>query len=169
MKNLITFIQEGLKIGKDWKHTKVKFTDDELRKDYESVEWAMTKNEKKVFADKYNITTNKFRDIQVVILNILRENRQDKNKFDNFDVTDFLRFNIKEKEYVDYLDKEPIEFVKTLYEHYKNIASKRKILGWADLVNTRDSSYRLSIADKNILRHYNKIKKYLIDKHEKID
>ena len=78
MKSLFSFV-EGLKIGSHTNIRKQIFTDDELRKDYKDVEYAITKAEKQQYANKYRLNTNRFRDIQIAILNHLRNNRNNKN------------------------------------------------------------------------------------------
>lgn len=160
MKQIISYIQEKLKISSKSKINNINFTDEELRKDYDEVEWAMTKVEKQAFAKKYEIQTNKYRDIQLVILDKLRENRQNKKKFDKDDITDFNRFDIKDKEYTDYLDQEPIEFVETLFEYYESEVKKRNLLKWAN-VNQRNIGYSISFADKYLLKKYNILKTYI--------
>ena len=161
MKSIINYIVEKLKINSQSKINQNNFTDEELRNDYDEVENAMTKVEKQAFAQKYGIQSNKYRDIQLVILDRLRENRQDKKKFDKDDITDFNRFDIKDKEYIDYLDQEPIEFVETLFEYYEDQAKKRNLLKWANVVNQRNIGYRISFADKYLLKKYNTLKTYL--------
>jgi len=148
MKSIINYIVEKLKISSKSKINNYNFTDEELRKDYNNVEYAITKAEKQAFAQKYEIQTNKYRDIQLVIL-------------DKDDITDFNRFDIKDKEYIDYLDQEPIEFVETLFEYYEDQAKKRNILKWAGFVNQRNIGYKISIADKYLLKKYNTLKTYL--------
>ena len=79
MININNFIQEKLKIGKtsfmleklkinsqSQINTKQSFTDEELMKDYNEVSGAYTKAEKQEFAIKYDIVTNKIREIQIV-------------------------------------------------------------------------------------------------------
>ena len=159
MKNLQSIIQEKLRLGKDTNfRAKSSFTDEELRKDYEDVEHALTKAEKQVYAEKYGIFSNKFRDIQLEILDLLRQNRQSKKTFDAADVLDFIRFDIKERDYLDYLDKEPIEFIKRLVEYYQFVLNKYN-------VNLRTYSLSsLSSAARFALKKYNQLRSYLITK-----
>ena len=66
MKNLYNIIFEKLIINANSK--KKQYTPEELRKDYNDVEWAMTKAEKQLFAKKYDVNSNKYKDIQYKIL-----------------------------------------------------------------------------------------------------
>ena len=55
MKSIINYIVEKLKISSKSKINNYNFTDEELRKDYNDVEYAITKAEKQAFAQKYEI------------------------------------------------------------------------------------------------------------------
>lgn len=164
MKQINKFLFEKLIINKDSK--KKSFTEEELRKDYHDVEWAMTKAEKQVFAQKYDVNSNKYRDIQYKILLILREQRQAKTEFTKDDVTDFYRFDWKEKEYYDYLDEEPIEFVKYLFQLSEENLKKKGLFKYLGLNHRRGFNYHISYADKNLLDRYEKLQKYLKNKGE---
>lgn len=153
MKNLIQFIQEGIKINSKSKiNTKLSFNDDELRHDYNEVSGAYTKAEKQVFAKKYEITSNKIREIQLVILDYLRENRLKKNKFTNDDVKDFLRYDLPEKydKLEEYLNKEQIDFIKYVLEYYKGFTTK-----------ISKNPMQRSMHDKYILKRVSQFEKYL--------
>lgn len=165
MKDLYTTILEKLIINKDTgKHDN--FTEDELHKDYNNVEWAMTKAEKQVFAQKYGVHSNKYKDIQHEILLELRKLRQKKKTFGLDDIRDLNHFEFKEKELYDYLDEEPIEFVKYLFEYYEETAKKRNLLKWLGIIHSKNFNYHISYADKDLLLRYEKIQKYLKDKGE---
>ena len=147
MKNLKDIIFEKLKLDQNIKDQS--FTDEELMDDYEGVTNSFSKSDKKPYMDKYACDINKIRDIQLVILDLLRENRQKKKDFNNKDVIYFLRFDIPWGRYdkaVEYLDKEPKEFLEYALKYYE--PKTRKI-----------NPYRCSIADKYTLRIYNSLKK----------
>lgn len=155
MKYLKNFITEKLVINAN---SKIKeYSDEELMNDYEAVWWATTKAEKKEIADKYGITILKIRDIQLGILEILRQNRQKKKEFNEKDVQFFYKFDIPEKQFEEYLKQEPKEFVKYLLtkaeEKSKPIQNK--------LIHRGRSA--LSIADRYTLKRYEKIKKFVDD------
>lgn len=154
MKNLKEKILEKLTITANSKINQEKiFTDEELRNDYSEVGGAYTKAEKQVFCNKYHVNSNKIREIQIVILDKLRENRQTKKEFTQDDVHDFLRYDLPEKyeKFVDYLDKEPKEFVEYILESYKDIIKRNRIVIYAPR----------SIADKHTIKRYEQLKKYL--------
>ena len=159
MKSLNQFIQEKYLIDMD--SDGQNFTDEELRDDYNKVAGCITKAEKNVFSQKYGIKANKIREIQIAILDQLKNNRQDKKKFDDDDIYDFLQYDIKEKEFNKYLDDEPIEFVKTMYDYYKKYCEKRKIIQYAQVINQRDWNYRMSYSDRNQLKKYITLRNYL--------
>jgi len=161
MKKINQYIIEKLKLTQN----KNKFTDEELRNDYDEVGGAYTKAEKQVYADKYGLKTNKIRDIQIEILNLLRENRQNKKEYDINDVYDFIRYDIPERKYVDYLEDEPLDFVYTIYKYYKEKCEKNKLLQYQYLVNSRNMGYSISVADQNLLKKYVKLKDFLKNKN----
>jgi hypothetical protein len=146
-------INEKLIINKNTKIEKKEFTDEELRDDYQEVGTAYTKKEKEVFCEKYGLNTTKIRDIQIAILNELRENRKKKNVYKNSDVIDFIRYDISNVpvKFNSYLDEEPKEFVKKILEYYEDKSSKR--------INRRFTG--LSANDKYILKRIDLLKNYL--------
>ena len=150
MKDLKDTILEKFVINK---HTKIKHTnlsDEELRNDYNEVSGAYTKAEKEPFKDKYGVNSNKFRDIQLVILDHLRENRKKKKDFTTDDFRDFMRLNPPERyeKFSELLDKEPKEFVEFLLKTYETIIKHKHINIW----NPR------SIADKSTVRRLQNLK-----------
>ena len=153
MKNLKDIISEKLIINKNIKVKEKEFTDEELRDDYEEVSGAYTKAEKEPFKDKYGVNSNKFRDIQLVILDHLRENRKKKKDFTADDFRDFIRLEPSERyeKFAELLDKEPKEFVEFLLKTYKRIIKRNNINIW----NPR------SIADKSRVKRLQNLQKYL--------
>ena len=145
-------INEKLIINKNLNIKEKEFTDEELRNDYNDVSWA-TKTEKEPYKDKYGVNSNKFRDIQLVILDHLRENRQKKKDFTTDDFRDFMRLNPPERyeKFSELLDKESKEFVEFLLKTYETIIKHKHINIW----NPR------SIADKSTVRRLTNLKKYL--------
>lgn len=160
MIKLYNYIIEKLVINKNIGNTN-SFTDEELRNDYSAVWGSISLSDKKPYKEKYGVNSNKKEDIQQAILLQLRNNRNKKNKFDEKDIRDFNRLEYKEKEFFDYLDEEPKEFVKVLYDHYEEYCKKHDLIKWISVMNQRDWNYRMSYADKNQLKTYVKLKKYL--------
>ena len=153
MKNLKNIILEKLIINKNLNIKEKEFTDEELRNDYNEVSGAYTKAEKETFKDKYGVNSNKFRDIQLVILDHLRENRKKKKDFTTDDFRDFMRLEPSERyeKFAELLDKETKEFVEFLLKTYEGIIKHKHINIW----NPR------SIADKSTVRRLTNLKKYL--------
>jgi hypothetical protein len=141
-------IYEGIKLSSNSK-VNYEYSDEELMKDYSKITNAYLKKDKEQIADKYNVSSIKIRDIQIAILDKLRENRKKKDSFDRNDIVYFIKYDIPENKYNNYLQEESDEFVEYLLQHYE----KR-----ARLINRR---YSLSAADKFILKRIDKIKKYL--------
>ena len=162
MININNFIQEKLKINsKSQVIDNQKFTDKELRNDYNEVSGVYTKAEKQEFAIKYDIMTNKFREIQLVILDKLRENRHNKKDYDENDVHDFYRMNIPDTPYKkvkDFFDKEPIEFIEYLKSYFEN---ESKHFRMAQISMKRFGYHGMSIADRHQINMYNNVVKYL--------
>lgn len=149
MKQLNQFINEKLKLDQNIKDQT--FTDEELMDDYEGVTNSFSKSDKKPYMDKYACDINKIRDIQLVILDLLRENRQKRKDFNDKDVRYFLRYDIPWARYEkakEYMDKEPKDFIEYVLDYYE--AKARKI-----------HPFRQSIAEKYTLRIYNSLKRYL--------
>ena len=154
MESINKFISEKLIINKNTRVDKKEFTDEELRNDYQEAGTAYTKKEKDAFCEKYGINTTKIRDIQITILNELRENRKKKNTYNNSDVVDFIRYDISnvQAKFNSYLDEEPKEFVKKILEYYEDKSFKR--------INRRFTG-GLSANDKYNLKRIDLLKKYL--------
>ena len=153
MKNLKDIIVEKLIINKNLNIKEKEFTDEELRDDYNEVSGAYTKAEKEIFKDKYGVNSNKIRDIQLVILDYLRENRKKKKDFINDDFTDFIKLDPPERyeKFAELLDKENKEFVEFLLKTYEGIIKRNRI----NILNPR------SISDKSIIKRLTNLKKYL--------
>ena len=137
-----------------------KFTREELRKDYDSAEWA-DNSEKKALASKYGIQSLKKADIQKEILNQLREVRKTATSFDIEDVRDFFRLEPGVVKIKDYLKEEGIEFVKYLKTHEEEYLKKHKLDKWIGFPVS--SGVPLSYADKDKLKRYAKITEYLVE------
>lgn len=148
MKNINNYISEKLNV----KDIKIKnFTDEELLNDYETVRMAYTKKEKEPLAIKYDVSSIKMRDIELAILDKLRENRFNKKEYERQDISNFYKYDIPDRydRLKIYLDKEPKEFIKYLLDFLIDKAKKY------------NKNY-LSPANKHTIRTIANLKKYLI-------
>ena len=151
MNNLNNYIQEKLKINSQTKIISG-FTDEELKNDYSEISGAYLKSQKEPLALKYGVTSIKIRDIQLAILDQLRENRKKKKEFTMEDVRYFIKYDMPDSynRYKVYLDQESKEFVEYILEYYKNRGK-----------NISPYPGRQSIADKYVLKKIENIQKYL--------
>lgn len=118
----------------------IKFTKEELRRDYEDAAY-----DRKNLSIKYN-TFAKGKDIQDKINSILKEIRSTQTEFDIEDMRDWFRLDPKVTKLSQYLDGEPIAFVKMLQADYESRAKKYSMR---------------SIAGKSIWNMYDKITAWL--------
>ena len=134
-----------------------KFTEEELRNDYENASY-LTGQEKKDMITKYSVTTKKTQDIKNQILICLKDLRKNKKKFTNEDVLDFLRlYDYNTSKMCNGLVEEPKEFQICLKDYYFERLKKHKLENYA--LMTSFSSYRFSVADKDLIKTYQKIAK----------
>lgn len=164
MKLINNYISEKLIINAN--SQKKTYSDEELMNDYNEVWGAITKTEKKTIADKYGISIIKIKDIQLHILDLLRENRHKKNPkdFTIDDILNFNRFDVPKtvyKKFSEYLDKEPIEFVEFMKQYVNDKIEKDPRLKKNRYNPNRYSSYVSSLADRNLLKWYENLEKYL--------
>ena len=134
------------------KHTREKqISDEELEKDYQEVDTAYTKAEKKVIADKYNCKDIRIRPIQIAILDKFRENRFNKKEFALEDIHHFWRYDPSEAydKFKLYLEKEPEDFLLYFYNYY--VEKCKPLL----------NKYYKSPSDKRLIKIKNNLKKYL--------
>ncbi len=98
--------------------TNIKFTKEELRLDYQEASY-----DRKNLSIKYN-TFAKGKDIQEKINSILKEIRSTQTEFDIEDMRDWFRLDPKVTKLSQYLDGEPIAFVKMLQTDYESRAKR---------------------------------------------
>lgn len=98
--------------------TNIKFTKEELRRDYQDAGY-----DRKNLSIKYN-TFAKGKDIQEKINSILKEIRSTQTEFDIEDMRDWFRLDPKITKLSQYLDGEPIAFVKMLQKDYESRAKR---------------------------------------------
>ena len=150
MKSLSKYVNESI------------LTKEEVRKDYDSVEYTDSKKEKQEFASKYGIDSVKKADIQNAILIKLRELRKSTSNFTEEDYYDFNRLIpdslIKLPEY---LKEENPKFVEWLQKYYLEHRMKGKLKNWIGINPGRDANYSLSYADIYTVKFYNKILEFI--------
>ena len=95
-----------------------KYTKQELRRDYEEAAY-----DRKNLGVKYGVPT-KSKDIQEKINSILKETRSTQTEFDNDDMSDWFRLDPRVTKLSQYLDGEPIAFVKMLQADYESRAKR---------------------------------------------
>ena len=98
--------------------TNIKFTKEELRQDYQEAGY-----DRKNLSIKYG-TFAKSKDIQEKINSILKEIRSTQTEFDIEDMGDWFRLDPKVTKLSQYLDGEPIAFVKMLQADYESRAKR---------------------------------------------
>ena len=95
-----------------------KYTKQELRRDYEEAAY-----DRKNLSVKYGVPA-KSKDIQEKINSILKEIRSTQTEFDKDDMRDWFRLDPKVTKLSQYLDGEPIAFVKMLQADYESRAKR---------------------------------------------
>ena len=95
-----------------------KYTKQELRRDYEEAAY-----DRKNLGVKYGVPA-KSKDIQEKINSILKEIRSTQTEFDKDDMRDWFRLDPKVTKLSQYLDGEPIAFVKMLQVDYESRAKR---------------------------------------------
>lgn len=157
MKKINTYIFEKLKLNNQSKLKEITFTDEELREDYKTVGVAYTKAEKLEIATKYNVEKLKIRDIQLVILDYLRKNRNNKSEFTEEDIWDFFRLDPPDgvyEKFKKYLEQEQDIFLKYMLDYYTDkitTINKRR----------RQTGYGYSYSEKRTIKIVDFLKKYL--------
>ena len=151
MKNLTLFIGESISP----KNTN--FTAEELRKDKDNLD-SLLGQEKKDMAAKYGVTTRKTADIMHAILLQLKAIRKTKKSFDDKDLYEFSKlYDYTTSRMCDGLADEPKEFQIFLRDSYFENLKRNKLDRYALLTSL--NHYRLSIADKDAIKRYQKIAK----------
>lgn len=134
------------------------FSKDELRNDYKLLADYATNQEKKELSAKYGVDSKKAKDIQNVILVQLHNIRLTDNAFNNDDVHDFMRMWETDKQFMEYLKTESIQFITYLRDYLFNNLKSRKLDKWADAKIGRGM---LSPADTYKIKQYQKVNEYL--------
>jgi len=149
MKDLAKYITEG------------KLTFAQMTADYDAVEYADTKAEKKAIADKYGCTSVKKVDIQEAILQAIRDERNSRKKFTDEDVRWYHRLGMYDlyKKAEEQMSKESKEFLLFLKDHYWKYLKTHGIVDTNDTPTWR--AFSGSYADKSAYKRYENVVQYL--------
>ena len=149
-----------------------KYTKQELRRDYEEAAY-----DRKNLGVKYGVPA-KSKDIQEKINSILKEIRSTQTEFDKDDMRDWFRLYPKVTKLSQYLDGEPIAFVKMLQADYESRAKRdgnsiagkyarnmyEKIAAWLnDAAKTDDQKAAEAELENNIEELVSKLSSELAD------
>lgn len=151
MKDLVNYINEA------------KYSFSELTVDYDAIEYAYTKAEKKTIADKYGCTSMKKTDIQSAILDAIRNERSSRKKFTDEDVRWYHRLGMYDlyKKQAELMSKESKDFLIYLKDYYWNNLKKKGIVDDKDIPTWR--AFSGSYADKSSYKRYENVVQYLKD------
>lgn len=150
MKDITKYINESV------------FNKEDVRKDFDNIEYCETKKEKLEYANKYSVDSVKKADIQQGILLKLRELRKSTSSFDENDWRDFYRLLPDSlAKLPEYLKEENPKFVEWLLEYYKENRLKGKLKNYIGINPGRDANYYLSYADIHTIKFYNKMLEFV--------
>ena len=146
---------------------------DEMIEDYNAISDSPNTATKKNIASKYGLVSKKSADIQKAILVAMRNERNDRRKYCDDDITWFRRLSDMPSRYKTlcaWLDNESLEFVNFMRSYYEEkLKSKKSKFGSLfDLKNSakgRDWNYVMTYADKYLIDTYNNLTQY-IEEHD---
>ena len=140
---------------------------EELRNDYKNAgSLEISNTEKKELAAKYGSPTNKFKDIQKMILLRLKELRKSRTDFTKEDIKDFTELNTNISVYnrfVEAIAEEPVEFARFFFESVKNSLEEKgwdKYIKWSS-TQIKNCMMRDRFKVENLVKNYNFLDKYL--------
>lgn len=146
---------------------------EEMVEDYNVISDSPDTATKKSIASKYGLVSKKSADIQKAILVAMRNERNDRRKYSDDDITWFRRLSgmpSRFKTLCTWLDNESLEFVNFMRARYEEkLKSKKSKFGSLfDLKNSakgRDWNYVMTAADKYLIDTYNNLTQY-IEEHD---
>lgn len=161
MKSLLQYINEKL------------LSIEEMIEDYNAISDYPDTATKKSIASKYGITSKKSADIQKAILVAIRNERNNRHKYNDDDITWFKRLSDMPSRYktlCTWLDEESLYFVNFMRSYYEEkLKSKKSKFGSLfDLKNSakgRDWNYVMTASDKYLIDTYNNLTQY-IEEHD---
>ena len=152
MKNLNTYMTESQSI----------LTKEEIRKDYDKIDFCESMKEKLEYASKYGVDSKKKDEIRYAMLLKLRELRKNASQFDEEDWHDFYRLLPDSlSKLPEYLKEENPKFVTWIQQYYLEHRMKGKLKNWIGMNPGRDANYYLSYADIHTIKFYNKILEFI--------
>lgn len=146
---------------------------EEMIEDYNIISDSPDIVTKKNIASKYGLVSKKSDDIKKAILVAMRNERNNRHKYTDNDITWFRRLSdipSRYKTLCAWLDEESLEFVNFMRTYYEEkLKSKKSKFGSLfDLKNStkgRDWNYVMTAADKYLIDTYNNLTQY-IEEHD---
>ena len=146
---------------------------EEMVEDYNIISDSPDTATKKNIASKYGLVSKKSGDIQKAILIAMRNERNERRKYSDDDITWFKRLSDMPSRYktlCTWLDNESLEFVNFMRYYYEEkLKSKKSKFGSLfDLKNStkgRDWNYTMTYTDKYLIDTYNNLMQY-IEEHD---
>lgn len=132
---------------------------EEYLNDYDNLDYLENK-EKIEIANKYCTTSKKKNDIYNAIALYAREERKTRKEFDNADITMFSRLDWSERNFINYISEESIEFQKYYLQYLLTGIKKRTVEQFIYAKNL--NSWGLSSSDKMHIKRFQ-----LLDSHLK--
>ena len=146
---------------------------EEMIEDYNTISDSPDTITKKNIASKYGLVSKKSGDIQKAILVAMRNERNERRKYSDDDITWFKRLSDMPSRYKNlctWLDNESLEFVNFMRYYYEEkLKSKKSKFGslfdLKDSTKGRDWNYTMTYADKYLIDTYNNLMQY-IEEHD---
>lgn len=126
--------------------------------DYENLDY-LENSEKIIIANKYGTTSKKKKDIYNAIALYAREERKTRKEFDSDDITMFSRLDWSERNFINYISEESIEFQKYFLQYTLSILKKYKVDKYIYAKNL--NSYGLSSNDKMYIKRFQVLDSHL--------
>jgi hypothetical protein len=149
MKTLSTVLEEKLKMN---------ISKEEYLNDYENLDYLENK-EKIDVANKYGTNSKKKKDILNAIALYAREERKTRKEYDDADITMFGRLDWSERNFINYISEESIEFQKYYLQFLLEKIKKHKASEYIYAKNL--NSYGLSSNAKMFIKRFQTLDSHL--------
>jgi hypothetical protein len=149
MKSLSTVLEKKLKMN---------ISKEEYLNDYENLD-CLENKEKIDVANKYGTNSKKKKDILNAIALYAREERKTRKEYDGVDVTMFGRLDWSERNFINYISEESIEFQKYYLQFLLEKIKKHKASEYIYAKNL--NSYGLSSNDKMFIKRFQTLDSHL--------
>jgi hypothetical protein len=149
MKSLSTVLEEKLKMN---------ISKEEYLNDYENLD-CLENKEKIDVANKYGTNSKKKKDILNAIALYAREERKTRKEYDGADITMFGRLDWSERNFINYISEESIEFQKYYLQFLLEKIKKYKVSKYIYAKNL--NSYGLSSSDKMFIKRFQTLDSHL--------